>query len=390
MQGLLGTSIDDPRTLGLLQMAAALSSGRKFMPALAQGLLARQQVVQGAAEAEEAKKDRAMRRGLLDMQIKEQQQQAERRQGIDAAYRNAFRTPEQMAMGANGGPTLAAAQAAPGMAPGFDQNALLRGLAQADPQAAFGMMQPKPADMVALSPGQVLYNKSAGKEVFRAPEKPEELPGAVREFMFAQKNPAFDQWNRSNKQAGATRVAVDAGQRFENEYSKAQGKAFSEFKEKISAAGFSAPTQLRKLERMEQLLQGVDGGKLSPTGLEVASALNSLGIKVDPRLGNKEAAESLSRELAGSLRQPGTGPSTDKDFDNFLLQVPSLSKTAEGRAQIIKTQRAALNRDIAIAKLAREYQKRNGTLDDGFMEEAAQFIAENPVVQAPAGWVVAR
>jgi hypothetical protein len=76
MQRLLGTSIDDPRTLGLLQMAAALSSGRKFMPALAQGLLARQQVVQGAAEAEEAKKDREMRRGLLDMQIKEQQRQA--------------------------------------------------------------------------------------------------------------------------------------------------------------------------------------------------------------------------------------------------------------------------------------------------------------------------
>jgi hypothetical protein len=129
LNGLLGDSLDDPRTLGLLQMAAALSSGRKFMPALAQGLLARQQVVQGAAEAEEAKKDRALRRGLLEIDVQKAKQAQERQAGIDGAYRQAFRTPEQMAMAAHGGPTMAAAQAAPSMAPGFDQNALLRGLA---------------------------------------------------------------------------------------------------------------------------------------------------------------------------------------------------------------------------------------------------------------------
>lgn len=189
MQGLLGTSIDDPRTLGLLQMAAALSSGRKFMPALAQGLLARQQVVQGAADAEEAKKDRAMRRGLLDMQIKDAEQARAKAAGIDAAYRGAFRTPEQMAMGAHGGPTLAAAQAAPNMAPGFDMNALMSGIAKHDPQLAFQMGQPKPADMVALSPGQVLYNKSAGKEVFRAPDKPETPDEFTRRMLQAGIDP---------------------------------------------------------------------------------------------------------------------------------------------------------------------------------------------------------
>jgi hypothetical protein len=77
---------------------------------------------------------------------------------------------------------------------------------------------------------------------------------------------------------------------------------------------------------------------------------------------------------------------TDKDFENFLLQVPDLSKSADGRSQITRTMRAALNRDIAIAKKAREYERRNGKLDAGFFDDVAQFIAENPVVGDMSGW----
>jgi hypothetical protein len=175
---------------------------------------------------------------------------------------------------------------------------------------------------------------------------------------------------------------------FEKEYDKAQGKEFSEMKAGINKTAFAAPAQIRKLERMEQLLDGVDGGKLAPTGLDIASAANSIGIKLDPRLGNKEAAQALAREIAGGFRQPGTGPMTDKDFENFLLQVPDLSKTAQGRKQITATMKAAASRDIQIAKMAREYERKNGKLDDGFLDEAAQYIAENPVVGMPSGWKV--
>jgi hypothetical protein len=212
------------------------------------------------------------------------------------------------------------------------------------------------------------------------------MPTSWQEFQLAMKNPEFAAYTERMKRAGSTKVQVDAGQRFENAYNVAQGKAFSEQMDAINTAGFRAPTQIRKLERMEQLLAGVDGGKFSQAGLEVASALNSLGIKVDPKLGNKEASQALAREIAGGFRQPGTGPMTDKDFENFLLQVPDLSKSSEGRSQIIRTMRAALNRDIAIAKKAREYERRNGKLDAGFFDDVAQFIAENPVVGNMSGW----
>jgi hypothetical protein len=81
---------------------------------------------------------------------------------------------------------------------------------------------------------------------------------------------------------------------------------------------------------------------------------------------------------------------TDKDFENFLQQIPDLSKSAQGRKQISTTMKAALNRDMQISKMAREYERKHGRLDGGFMDEVASFIAENPVVSAPGNWVVKR
>lgn len=190
--------------------------------------------------------------------------------------------------------------------------------------------------------------------------------------------------------AGAARNKVDIHNVAETEWSKKRAGDFAELMAVINKTSFAAPTQVRKLERMEQLLAGVDGGKLAPTGLEIASAANSLGIKMDPRLGNKEAAQALSREIASGFRQPGTGPMTDKDFENFLMQVPDLSKTAEGRKQITATMKAAAARDIEIGNRARAYVKKNGRLDDNFVEEISQFVAENPIVKLPNAWRVTR
>lgn len=167
----------------------------------------------------------------------------------------------------------------------------------------------------------------------------------------------------------------------ESEQSKAYGKSLGDMRASINQAGFDAPGKLARLDRMEQLLAGIDGGAAAPAMADVASFANSLGIKLDPKLGNKQAAEALAREMAGTLRQPGTGPMTDKDFDNFLRQVPSLSKTAQGRAEIITTMRGAIERDRRAAQFQREYaQRNNGVIDDKFFDALAGFYAQNPVV----------
>ncbi len=207
------------------------------------------------------------------------------------------------------------------------------------------------------------------------------LKPGTPEFQAKMKEYLDAQITEKTKPAASVKVAVNAG---ETEQDKVYGKQLGEIRGSLAANAFAAPTKLAQLARMEQLLEGVEGGKLAPLGAEIASAANSIGIKIDPKLGNKQAAESLAREIAASFRQAGTGPMTDKDFENFMKRVPDLSKTAAGRKEIIATMRSALNRDIEASKLARDYANRNnGRINDAFIDELAGFYAKNPVTTAP-------
>jgi hypothetical protein len=249
------------------------------------------------------------------------------------------------------------------------------------------MMQPKPADYKVVGDALVSVGPQGVKEAYRAPARADMnqliIPGpdgkpVVNQMLLDARGQIAER--------GRTQVTQSVGAgKFESEYDKDQGKTFSQVYNTIQQAGFNAPTQLKKLERMEQLLTGVDGGKLAPLGADIASAARSLGWNIDPKLGNKEAAESLAIEMALKMREPGTGPMTDKDFANFLNIVPSLAKSPEGRAAITQTMRASLRRDQAIAQMARDYAKQNGgRLDAGFYDAAAAFMAENPVVNLGA------
>ena len=132
---------------------------------------------------------------------------------------------------------------------------------------------------------------------------------------------------------------------------------------------------------MDELLQGVDGGKFAPMGANIASAAGSFGINIDPKLGNKQAAEALAIEMALAQKPVGSGAMSDPEFDNYLSTVPGLAKTPEGRKQISATIKAKAQRDIEIAKMARAYAKaNNGVIDDDFLESVAQYQAKNPVV----------
>lgn len=175
----------------------------------------------------------------------------------------------------------------------------------------------------------------------------------------------------------------------ESEQSKVYGKGMGDIRVGIQTAAFQAPGKIANLNRMDQLLQGIDSGKFANAGMEAAKFAKSFGIDVDPRLGDKQAAEALAIEMALSMRDPGSGPMTDKDFNNYLNTVPSLAKTAEGRKQITATIKAKAKRDIEIGKMAREYARKNrGVLDDNFLDQVADYMANNPVVpvaQQPGG-----
>ena len=394
--GLLGEDID-PKTQGLLALGFGLLNSRGNLgqaigqagPQAMQAYSQANDAIQRKKQQEQAMQAQAMQMQMSQQQIAEMQRQAQDRER-QQQFLQGLQSPQMAAAGqalaGGGGPTVGNAAKMPAVDP-MQQMMLQAVKAGVMPLPTYLQSLHKDTAPIKLGKDDRLLDPVTRKVLVDAiPDQPK--PTATKQdYQFALEQGfrgSFVDYQMALKKAGATNVSVS--QQVETEFRKAQGKDFSETMTTLNKAGFNAPSQIRKLERMEQLLAGVDGGKLAPTGLELASALNSMGIKVDAKLGNKEAAEALARDMAGGLRQPGTGPMTDKDFDNFLTQIPSLSKSAEGRKQITSTMKAALARDVQLSKMAREYVAKKGQLDNGFMDEAAEFVARNPVVSMPAGW----
>lgn len=169
---------------------------------------------------------------------------------------------------------------------------------------------------------------------------------------------------------------------------KAENKAVGEFFGKqfadIQSAGASATNKINKVERLNVLLEGVQTGKLTPLGVDVASTASSLGFKIDPKLGNKQAADALSKEMALELRNPSGGAGMPGALSNsdreFLMSItPGLTADPEARKLISESMVKLAKRDQEVAKLARDYRKRKGNLDEGFYDELAKFSDANPL-----------
>lgn len=170
----------------------------------------------------------------------------------------------------------------------------------------------------------------------------------------------------------------------EKEEDKAVGKAFGEQYVKIQNAGLNSQSRIAKIDRMEQLLNGLETGKFTPMMTEVKAALESAGIKVDNKLGNAQAVEALSNELALQARNTSDGagmPGAMSDADRVFLTktVPGLAKTPAGNRLLIETHKRLAKRDAEVAKIARDYRKKNGKLDEGFYDELHKLSESNPL-----------
>lgn len=182
----------------------------------------------------------------------------------------------------------------------------------------------------------------------------------------------------------------------ESEEQKALGKDLADQYSGIQKAGLTASGSLNNLGRMKSLLTGIETGRLTPAQTEVASVLDSLGIKIDKNLPQKQAAAALSNELALRAKNQGgenlmPGAMSDPDRRFLVEMVPGLANTPGGNAIILETLTLKAQRDQEVAKMARDYRNKNKTLN-GFSDHLAEWSAKNPLfddlqkkVPAPAG-----
>lgn len=207
----------------------------------------------------------------------------------------------------------------------------------------------------------------------------------IKEYKLAQgqgfKGSFFD-FKTQLKQAGATRInnTVNAG---ENEYAKAVGKADADRFIGFTKAGQSAQGALTSLDVLERAVASPDfysGPGAEKFVLPIRQATAAFGG--DPNAAatmetfRANASKAALDSMGGSL---GAGFSNaDRDF--VLNMVPNLGTTPEGNKQLINVSRKVKQREIQIAKMARDYAARNkGRLDSGFDDELAEYAAKNPL-----------
>lgn len=166
-------------------------------------------------------------------------------------------------------------------------------------------------------------------------------------------------------------------------YDENKAKDLVEVENTIRKAGMQAPSTLGKLQEMERLVGDFEGGRLTGMAMTAASVGNSLGIPIDPKLGDKQAAEALFNEFALKLKNAGgtnqmPGALSDRDLSFLQATAPQLTQSAAGRRQIIESYRKLAQRDQQVANMAAAYKQRNnGRLDDGFFERLAAWSERN-------------
>lgn len=311
LDSITGSSIDDPKTTGLLALASALSSGPKFMPALANGLLARQQVL-GDARREQTLAQ------MQAIQLQQVQQQQAKQQALMDAARASSVSPEQAALAGGGGPTVANAEKIATSQPGFDWKKYQGLVSGIDPMMGLQVEAAtrKDSTPLKLAAGEAIVDPKTFKPIYTNP-KEDTTPSAVKEYNFAVAQGyqgSFQQFQLEQKRAGAPSVSVSMDKGFGTTFADNAAKDLGASRDKARAA-VSTINTLNNIDRL------IDTGKVAtgPTqpfqvyGMQIAEGLGVGGKSNAEKLANTrqviQSAANLS--LDGAARMAGQGQITE-------------------------------------------------------------------------------
>lgn len=175
-------------------------------------------------------------------------------------------------------------------------------------------------------------------------------------------------------------------------YETKMGQHYADMFSGLQNSVMTSGSRLGKLDRLDSLLSktytGAGGENVQGFTKNLKAAADAMSIPTDAiteRVGAGEAAQAIAGEMALQLRNPAGGagmPGAMSDQDREFLKgmTPGLSTTPEGRKLILETQRRLIQRETDIAKLARDYKKKNkGVFDDGFFDELQQWSDKHPL-----------
>ena len=146
-------------------------------------------------------------------------------------------------------------------------------------------------------------------------------------------------------------------------------KGYAKVYEDLRTKATDLNSIMGKYRQIESILGDFEGGKLTPTMTDIASAANSLGFKIDKDLPNKEAARSLSASLMGDFKSLLSGPTSDSDRKFLLAIPPSEANTAKGRTKILAIAEKAAQRAAQEHEMANKWIVKYGRLTPEFEQQ---------------------
>lgn len=216
-----------------------------------------------------------------------------------------------------------------------------------------------------------------------AQPKPPSPTDDMQEYEFAKSQGyqgTFTDYQAEMKKAGASSQTVTLAPG-ESEYDKSRGKFSAdslnaiETDEKAARAANSALAAAEEAMSQPGFYSGSGGQAvliakraaqamgLDPEGVDSAEAFNAL------------ASRAVLDSIGGSLGAQVSN--SDREF--IERQAINLGNSPEGNRAIITIQRRLNDRKIEVAKMAREYERKNGRLDAGFNDELAAWAEQNPL-----------
>ena len=372
--GLFGSSIDDPRTTGLLQLAASLSSNRNVVSGLANGLLGRQQIIAQAADADARGKMRTL-------ELEKAQRDAQREQAIQAAAQQSTISPAQQALMGGGGPTQANAARIPQMQGGFDWKGYTNRLSGIDPmlalqiEAATRKQTPAP---IKVGSGEVLLDPLTNKPIYSNP-KEDSTPTDFKLYQLSgaqERGIPFDQWDLARRRAGASSVSVNTGQKGLENTLKLRGDFRSEPIYKAQQEMQSAYSQIK-----QSLGQATPAGDLAGA-TKLMKLLDPGSVVRESELGMAMAATGMLDRVTnyGNMVLSGERltPSQRKEFQRLAdaLYAESASAYNEKRGEYAAiADRNQLNTQDVVGAAAK--QPNQGTQGGGALDVAGLLDAAN-------------
>jgi hypothetical protein len=316
MGGLFGTSMDDPRTMGLFQLAAGLMSAPRMGQGLSQGLLAYGDTMSRAKQQQSLDELRKMQMQQAQMQMEQQRQQQEQA--------NRDRTLTQQQYSPLPGPT----QDGGPLARQFDPRSLLGQGGSMD--AVTQMLQLETAmkkpvlPPLKLGAGEKALDPLTYKTLAENPKEKDE-PSGVREYQFARAQGykgTYEQWDQMQRKTSATRVTVPVNVNTAKQFSATLAE---EVAKQASGSHAQARAAVGSIDTAQRLKAAVDSGKLVAGP---GASVRVFGLQLGQMLGvgGKNSAETLANtrtaiqgmaqaELDAAQQMKGQGQITEAERD---------------------------------------------------------------------------